>query len=55
MEISREKLAWAAGLFEGEGCFYINEKGKYVNATVTSTDKDVLDAFLQVIGFGKIY
>lgn len=60
MKINREELAWAAGLFEGEGCFSVStnkgdRKPKYSpSATVVSTDEDVLQRFALVIGFGTI-
>ena len=56
---SPEELAWAGGLFEGEGSFVCyklpNRRDSYrVVAVVPSTDKDVLDTFALVIGFGKV-
>lgn len=56
---SSEELAWAAGLFEGEGSLVYtkikNRKDSYkVHVVVSSTDKDVLDTFQKVIGFGPI-
>ncbi len=52
----REDLAWAAGLFEGEGCIYMhpNHTVPTVRVEVTSTDLDVLEHFQQVVGFGTI-
>ena len=50
---SRENLAWAAGLFEGEGCFTLTY-GKNLQATLKMTDKDVVERFQSVIGFGTI-
>ena len=58
---SREELAWAAGLFEGEGCVgrYITTKRSvkydYWQVRISSTDLDVLRKFQRIIGFGKIY
>lgn len=54
--------AWAAGLFEGEGCFslhkYVAKKTGvlyvYAFAQLKMTDKDVVYHFTKVIGFGKI-
>lgn len=40
------EIAWAAGLFEGEGCFnaYIRKSGKIqVQARLTMTDQDVVE------------
>jgi hypothetical protein len=47
------KIAWFAGLFEGEGCFNIcNGISKYI--TITSTDRDVLEEVKAIMG-GRIY
>lgn len=50
---TREQLAWAAGLFEGEGCvgFY---GGKQPVASISSTDRDVVERFRDIFGFGTI-
>jgi hypothetical protein len=50
-----QEVAWAAGLFEGEGCFYFNPNTGQMGAMVGSTDKDVLETFKRVVGFGMIY
>ena len=58
MEINREELAWAAGLFEGEGCFTFSRKSRkwrQVMARVAMTDKDVLESFQRATGLGSIY
>ena len=57
MIINREQLAWAAGIFEGEGCFnfYPSNGSRMMQATLVSTDKDVIEAFQSVIGWGTIY
>jgi hypothetical protein len=57
-------LAWAAGLFEGEGCITIYEGPKHkgttqigrtrVNLVLTTTDEDIVLKFQDVVG-GKIY
>lgn len=47
------EIAWAAGLFEGEGSF---RKAKTsVVATVTSTDFDVLEKFAEIVGVGRLW
>lgn len=56
---SLEELAWAGGLFEGEGSFVCyklpNRRDSYrVVVVMPSTDKDVLDTFCNVMGFGKV-
>lgn len=50
------ELAWATGLFEGEGC--ISSKGAPYHAPslcVTQRDRQVLDRFVAAIGEGKVY
>jgi len=51
----REQLAWAAGLFEGEGCFgaYHRQKQRTVIASLAMTDGDVVRRFAAVIGIGQ--
>jgi hypothetical protein len=57
-------LAWAAGLFEGEGCISagwdrrVGLKGgprSYPIATIGMTDRDVIEHFLAVMRFGRIH
>jgi hypothetical protein len=45
-----EKIAWAAGLFEGEGCSTWNNRNRRVALTVTSTDLDVIERFYRAVG-----
>ncbi len=55
---SEQHIAWAAGLFEGEGCIYLtnNRSGQsYVHLTVVSTDEDVLSRFHRTVGVGNVY
>ena len=58
---SREKLAWAAGIFEGEGCFCFSasiksQKGRGpLHASVKMTDEDVVRRFHSIIGLGAVY
>lgn len=52
------EIAWAAGLFEGEGCIYkavMKKKYIYIRLNVTSTDLDVLQKFHSIVRYGKIY
>jgi hypothetical protein len=51
---STEDVAWAAGLFEGEGSFYIWRKKSQARASMTSTDRDVLERFIEIVGIGTI-
>jgi hypothetical protein len=46
-------IAWAAGLFEGEGCFSL-ANGKYLRCSMNTTDKDVLERFVKIVGVGNI-
>lgn len=61
------ELAWAAGLFEGEGCFTVSRRQKSLHgvktgqvygqmvATMTMSDEDVVRRFHKIIGFGNFY
>ena len=58
---TRENIAWAAGLFEGEGC--VGVYGKPIGARgprkspamkITMTDLDVLEKFQRIVGVGKV-
>jgi hypothetical protein len=46
-------LAWAAGLFEGEGCLFDRAKTSGA-AKIQMTDLDVLERFARIIGFGRV-
>lgn len=45
-------VAYAAGLFEGEGCFTLN--GVYPAAKVTMTDIEPLERLVFATGMGKV-
>ena len=52
------EAAWAAGIFEGEGCFgvYPNGGGYWKPVTkVEMTDEDVVGRFHALTGFGNVY
>jgi hypothetical protein len=54
---SENEIAWAAGLFEGEGCIKTghDKTGRaYAYVTLTTTDKDVMDYFHAVVGIGEV-
>jgi hypothetical protein len=55
---SEAEIAWAAGLFEGEGTIAA-KRGKGMahryQAAVIMTDKDVLERFAATVGMGKFY
>ena len=53
MEANREDIAWAAGLFEGEG--HVRLMKGYPVAAITSIHIDLLERFRDIIGFGKVY
>lgn len=62
--MSELQTAWAAGLFEGEGCVSLGRRGgddfasEIGRATcvcaLSSTDKDVLERFLRIVNCGFI-
>ena len=58
MTIDREKLAWAAGLFEGEGYFSApkaNGRVCSVTAGINGfTDRPVLEQFMAAVQMGRI-
>lgn len=49
--------AWAAGIFEGEGCtsFAIENGRCYPRLRVGMTDEDVVRRFHRVVGRGRVY
>lgn len=55
----REDIAWAAGLFEGEGCITICGKSSTYGGggqlALTMTDEDIVQRFRDVVGVGQIY
>ena len=63
MDLSIENVAWFAGLFEGEGCFFkdwrkrsTSKRGTVPQYTIKikMTDKDVIDKLHRLFG-GNIY
>lgn len=54
---SETEIAWAAGLFEGEGSIHANRiNGRvYLLLNLSSTDRDVVERFHRIIGCGKVY
>jgi hypothetical protein len=47
-------IAWAAGLFEGEGCI-TQEVSKHAQMLkIVSTDYDVLVKFMSIVGVGRL-
>ena len=50
-------IAWAAGVFEGEGCFVSalnNGHTPYPKAAVKMTDEDTVRRFGEAVGFGYV-
>tara|TARA_B100000902_G_scaffold334562_1_gene333782 strand:- start:687 stop:1043 length:357 start_codon:yes stop_codon:yes gene_type:complete len=47
-------IVWAAGLFEGEGCINNKKQDRQRNITVAMCDKDVMERFVDVIGYGNL-
>lgn len=52
---SEQEFAWAAGLFEGEGCIHYPVKEGGPQLSLAMTDEDVVRRFAATIGIGKIY
>lgn len=54
--VDTKSLAWAAGLFEGEGSIDVRQRKpthkKVITATVASTDEDVIDRLLAIFRVG---
>ena len=55
----RIDLAWAAGLFDGEGSTSTlkaqRDKYTYLRMSVSQKDRRVLDKFQVIVGAGKVY
>lgn len=49
-------LAWVAGIFEGEGCWYPNKNRSNwkLLIEVSMTDEDVIRHLHKVVGFGSV-
>lgn len=52
-------IAWAAGLFEGEGSFSwhkikTRKDSLKIAAVLSMTDKDVVEKFCRIVGFGRV-
>lgn len=55
MKATDAEVAWAAGLFEGEGtiCLYKLRSNPFF--ALITTDEDVIDRFHEVVGVGRLY
>jgi hypothetical protein len=49
----KERVAWAAGIFEGEGC--VTEMGGRFALVVKNTDEWVVRRFHAILGLGQVY
>jgi len=53
---SREEIAWAAGIFEGEGCIHLHSPGtspgtkRRAELTVAMKDRDVIERLQAILG-----
>lgn len=47
------EIAWAAGLFEGEGS--LTQSGGSLDVRVKMTDEEIVRRFEEVIGYGTVY
>jgi len=53
MTASAEEIAWAAGLFEGEGS--ITQSGGHVRLSLTMTDEEPIRRFVKIVRRGAVY
>ena len=57
-----QDLAWAAGFFDGEGCFSVGTgnlkrsgtRSHFVCLTINQVDREVLDKFHSIMGVGSV-
>ena len=47
-------MAWAAGLYDGEGCTFLDKSG-YLSMHVTQALPAVVRRFAKAVGVGKVY
>ena len=54
--LAREEMAWAGGLFEGEGSVFLQRKpsGGYPTVAVEMCDEDPVRRFHQAVGIGEV-
>lgn len=48
------ELAWAAGIFEGEGSFTYSNTRMFPRASVQMNDEDTVRRFHRALGFGRV-
>jgi hypothetical protein len=49
-----EQVAWAAGLFEGEGCFTMTARKRTPRASMYMTDEETVRRFHAIMGVGSV-
>lgn len=60
MTATREQLAWAAGIFEGEGCISLLRRRSprsdihSVMVSMYMTDRDVIERFSEIVSIGHL-
>jgi hypothetical protein len=58
-QVRKSDVAWAAGLFEGEGCLPRNQgtigAPHYPSAALAMSDEDVVRAFRGIVNMGSVY
>lgn len=52
--MTRDDLMWLAGYLEGEGSFVYHKNTQTHRVCVQSTDKDVLERLVGIVGKGKV-
>lgn len=52
LELSRENIAWVAGLFEGEGSIRQSDRPYF---EITQVDRESLDKAFSIFPFGRVY
>ena len=53
MPTREEEIAWAAGLFEGEGC--VTEADGRLSLRLNKTDEEIIARFDEIVRFGRVY
>lgn len=54
MRIHNDKIEWAAGLYEGEGNIYRDDKKRQFRMTVKMKDEDIIKRFHSVVKVGRV-
>jgi len=52
--MKKSDLTWAAGLLEGEGCFYTQHARRYPAVKCNMTDRDVVVRLYRLFGVGHL-